>query len=374
MKKLITAVALSAVLFTGCGLKSGETIIKVNDTKITRAQFEKLFDKQAKTGMAAALGIDVKDGKNNFLYMLIKERVSNELVVRALLDQELAKRDIKVTKEDTDALLKEIIEKVGSKEQLDTILKQNGISPADFKKDLGEEVKMKKLSTELGSNKVSDADCKKFYKENPDKFKFPERVRASHILINANPKEIEEVIASDAANKGLTPAQVKAKVNEEMAARKAKAQDLLAQAKKSPSEFARLAKENSDDTASAEKGGDLGFFTNKEMVPEFSKAAFATRPNTVNPAVVQTVYGYHVILVTDRNAAGKEPYEKVKNDIKAYLENQKQVELIDNLIESLKKTATIEYLDSSFDPKNIHESVQKEMKQDAKPSKPSKKK
>jgi parvulin-like peptidyl-prolyl isomerase len=360
MKKLLMTLLISTVLFTGCGTKSGQTIIKVNDTEITRTQFNKMFDKQANSGMAAALGINLKDDKNSFMYMLIKERVANELVVKALIDQELKKRGITVTKEDTDAALKDIIDKVGSKEQLDTILKQNGLSSSDFKKDLAEEVKMKKLASELGGINITDADTKKFYNQNPDKFKYPERVRASHILIAANPKEIEEIVRSE--KNALSNDQIKSKVEEEMAAKKSKAQELLAQAKKDLASFAKLAKENSEDPASAVKGGDLGFFTKQEMVPTFSEAAFKIKPNTINEAVIQTPYGYHIILVTDRQAPGKQPYEKVKNDIKAYLENQKQVEQIDNLVESLKKNAKIEYVDPSFDPKAIQAEIQKQVK------------
>ena len=111
-KKLLATVALSAILFTGCGIKSAQTIIKVNDKKITQAQFDESFNKQTNNGMIAQLGINVKDGKNNFLYFLIKERVVNELIVRALLEQEMARRDIKVSKDDIDNAVKEIVDKV----------------------------------------------------------------------------------------------------------------------------------------------------------------------------------------------------------------------------------------------------------------------
>mgnify|MGYP001154938846 CR=1 FL=1 len=82
-KKLLATLAVSAVLFAGCGLKSQEAIIKVNDKKITQAQFDKMFDKQSGGGMLAAMGIDVKKDKNSFIYLLIKERVINELIVKA---------------------------------------------------------------------------------------------------------------------------------------------------------------------------------------------------------------------------------------------------------------------------------------------------
>lgn len=361
-KKLLATLACSVVLFAGCGLKSGEAIIKVNNQNITQGQFDTEFDKQAGNGIAKALGVNVKDDKNSFLYLLIKDRVVNELIVKALLNEEMEKRGITVSNKDVDDAVKEIIDKVGSKEQLDSLLKQNGISNADFKRDLKEEVKMKKLAKELGSSTVSDAEAKKFYNENIGKFKHPDKVRASHILISVNPQEIEEVVKSDPANKGLDEAAIKAKVNSEIQAKEAKAKELLAEAKKNPTQFAKLAKENSEDTATANKGGDLGFFAAKEMVAEFSKAAFAMKPNTISDKPVKTQFGYHIIMVTDRSAAGQEPFEKVKSSIKAYLENQKQIELIDKLTESLKKSAKIEYVNPEYNPENIQKGVQETIK------------
>lgn len=363
-KKLLITLAASAVLFAGCGLKSGETIIKVNDTNITQAQFDKMFEKQVGNSMISQLGINIKDSKNTFLYNLIKERVVNELIVKALLDEEIAKRDITVSNKDVEDAIKEIVDKVGSKDQLNNILKKNGISANEFKADLKEEIKMKKLAKELGSSDVSDSEAQKFYNDNADKFKYPDRVRASHILISANPAEIAEIVKSDPKNKELTEEQVQAKVTEEMNAKKAKADKLLAQAKADTTQFAKLAKENSDDTTTAVKGGDLGFFAAQEMVPEFSKAAFALRPNSVS-GVVQTQFGYHIIFVTDRMAAGQEPFEKVKNEIKGYLANQKQLQLVDNLVESMKKNAKVEFVNKDYDPSTIRADIQKQIKEGA---------
>lgn len=362
-KKLLVTMAVSAMLFAGCGLKSGETIIKVNNQNITLGQFNAEFDKQAGNGIAKALGIDVKSDKNSFIYTLIKDRVVNELVVKTLLNEEIEKRGIKVSNEEVEAAVKEIIDKLGSKEQLDALLKQNGISNSQFKKDLKEEVKMRKLAKDLGSTKVSDAEAKKFYNENIDKFKHPDKVRAAHILISVDSKEIEEVIKSDSNNKNLDEKTIKAKVNEEIKAKEAKANQILAEAKKDPTQFAKLAKENSEDTATANKGGDLGFFAAKEMVPEFAKAAFSMKPNTISNKPVKTQFGYHIIMVTDRSAAGQDPFEKVQGNIKTYLENQKQVELIDKLTESLKKSAKIEYLNPDYNPENIKKSIQDSYKQ-----------
>ena len=364
-KKLLATLAISAVLFSGCGLKSGETIIKVNDQKISQGQFDTVFNKQINNSMFAKMGIDVKNDKNSFLYLMIKSRVIDELVVRALIDQEIEKRKIEVTNADVEQAVKEVIDKVGSKEQLDEILKQNGVSADDFKKDLKEEVKMKKLAQSLGAGAVSDAEAKTFYDKNLDKFKNPEKVRASHILISARPDEIKEILMSDEANKNLTPEQIQAKVDQKMSEQKAKAEKLLAQVKQNPNQFAKIAKENSEDTTTAVQGGDLGFFAAQEMVPEFSKAAFSMKPNTISQNLVKSQYGYHIIMVVDRMAASQDSFEKSKAEIKAYLENQKQVEAIDKLIESVKKNAKIEYVNSEYNPENIKKSVQDEMKKEA---------
>ena len=364
-KKLLTTLAVSALLFSGCGLKSGETIIKVDDHKISQGQFDQIFDKQLSNSMFAKMGINLKDDKNNFLYLMIKERVVNELIVRTLIDEELAKRKIEVTNADIEQAVKEVVDKVGSKEQLDELLKQNGISTNDFKKDLKEEVKMKKLAESLGAGDVTEAEAKDFYNKNLDKFKYPEKVRASHILISADPAEIEEIIRSDEANKELSHDEVMAKVQQQMNAKKAKAEEILAKAKQDPTQFAKLAKENSEDNATAVKGGDLGFFAAQEMVPEFSKAAFAMKPNTVSQNLVKSKFGYHIIMVVDRMAAGQDSYEKAAPEIKAFLKNQKQLEAIDKLVESMKKNAKIEFVNPEYSPENIKKTIQDNMKKEA---------
>ena len=152
----------------------------------------------------------------------------------------------------------------------------------------------------------------------------------------------------------------------------AKAKKLFEEAKKDPSEFAKLAKENSEDPTSAEKGGELGFFAANEMVPEFSKASFGAKPNTV-VGPVKTQFGYHIIYVKDRMAAGQEPFEKVKTSIKDFLTNQKQLEQIDKLVESLKKNAKIEYVNKEYDPEYIQQKVQESIQKSGETAKQLKK-
>ena len=359
--KLLATIALSTMLLSGCVLSDRNAIIKVNNEAITKQQYEQAFDAVANNSMFSQMGIDMKKDPNSFMHLMLKDRVVNELIVKKLLDQEIKKKHIKVSSEDIDNKLKTIIDKVGSKDKFNQILKENGISASQFRKDLTDEVKVEKLVDTLSVVSVGDAEAKKFYEKNIEQFKYPDKVRASHILVSANAEEIKEKIASSEAGKGLTAEKIDAQVKQEMSKRLEKAQKLLAELKKDPSQFAKIAKDNSDDTMSAKQGGDLGFFAKEEMVEPFANAAFAMKPNTLSDVIV-TPYGYHIIYVTDRKKAGAESFEKVKPEIKAFLENQEKVKVLQEYVNTLKNNAKIEYKDASFNP----EVIQKQLKEQAK--------
>ena len=307
------------------------------------------------------MGIDVQKDPDGFVGLMLKDRIINELMVQNILDAEIEKRKIKVSDKDVEAALKDIIDKIGSKERFNEVLKQSGVSASQFKKDLNEELKVKKLIDSLAIVNITEDMTKKYYNNNIDKFKYPDKVRASHILISADPDRIREMITSKEDSKDLTPEAIEEQVKKEMNEKKAKAETILAEVKRDPSKFAAIAKANSEDPGSSETGGDLGYFTEEQMVKPFAKAAFSMKPSTVSN-VVQTQYGYHIILVKDRIAAGTEPYEKVKEEIKAFLENQEKLNVLQNFLNNAKKEAKIEYVDQSFNP----EELQKKIKEQAK--------
>lgn len=359
-KKILTTLAISAVLFAGCGLKDGETAITVNGVAITHGDVEQAINRQIKNSPFTKMGVDIKSSNNDFLYLLTKDRVVNELIIKSLINEECKKRDITISKDEFALAMEDLISKIGSKERFNEFLKQKNISKEQFNKDFEQELKIKKLAMQLDKAPVTEADAKKFYKDNIKKFQYPDKVRASHILISTNPYEIEQAIRADKANKKLTDDQIKGKVEEELAARKVRAEELLKKVQIDKTVFAKFAKDNSDDS-SASQGGDLGFFAAVEMVPEFSSASFATKPGNIYPKVVQSKFGYHIIYVTDRMAAGQYPFEAVQYEITNFLQAQKEVKAIDSLIESLKKNAEIVYVDKSYDPDGIKQDIQKEM-------------
>lgn len=358
MKKLLCCLALSTVLLSGCSLMhKSEGIIKVNNEVITQAQFDEAFDSSVDKSFLKSFG-----GSKNFvksdenpMYGIFKDKIVNELIVKSLLDQEIAKKGIKATDEDIQNELKTIIDKVGSKEELNKILKQRGVSNAQFTDDLKTQIKIKKLVNSVQKINISDNDAKKYYDTHKSEFVHGEQVRASHILISANTLEIIQQLK--AKNPNIAPADMNTQVEATIASQKAKAEKVLAQVKQNPDDFAKIAQKESDDKASAERGGELGFFPKEAMVPEFANAAFSMKPNTVSEQLVQSPYGFHIIKVTDRMEAGSTPYAKVKDEIKFYLETQKQIEVLKNITDGLMKNAKIEYLNDSFNPKKTVKDV-----------------
>lgn len=359
MKKFITCAALSAILLSGCTLgQSKEGIIKVNDSVVTRGEFDVLVDKEINNSPFKAFGgaSNFVKEDSNVMYLVFKQKATRELIIKHLLDAEIAKRNIKVSDEDIKAEMKSIIDKVGSKEELNKLLKQRGVSNGEFTEDLKTQIKIKKLINTIEKITVSDADAEKFYNENKSQFDHGEQVRASHILISADTLQIIRDLKSK--NKDIQPEELNKKVEEITAAQKAKAEALLKEVQANPDKFEQIARKESEDKVSGERGGELGFFSKEAMVPEFSAAAFAMKPNTISETVVKTPYGYHIIKVTDRMEAGTTPFVKAKDDIKFYLETQKQIKVLKDLTDSLMKNAKIEYLDKSFDPANAKKDVE----------------
>ncbi|HJZ66744.1 MAG TPA: peptidylprolyl isomerase [Blastocatellia bacterium] len=169
---------------------------------------------------------------------------------------------------------------------------------------------------------VSDADIEQYYKDHPSEF---DEVRVRHILISTQPKEQAE---DEEEAKDKKPADKPKALSKEEARKKAQA--LLERARKGE-DFAKLAKENSDDPGSKDKGGEYDFFGHGKMVPEFEKAAFALKPGEISD-LVETQYGFHIIKLEERrNASSPENDQKVRQQIVEKLKQDKLEARIDEI-------------------------------------------
>jgi peptidyl-prolyl cis-trans isomerase D len=135
---------------------------------------------------------------------------------------------------------------------------------------------------------VSEAEAEKYYKEHAADFEAPREARIAHILLRV-------------PDTGGSAAEDKAK---------AKVADVIRRVK-AGEDFAKLAKELSEDPGSKETGGDLGFVKKGELVPEFEKVAFELKKGELAPEPVRTQFGFHAIRVVDIREGGRKPFSEV---------------------------------------------------------------
>ncbi len=357
MKKLALSIAaLSLLILTGCGkpnqADNSKPLIKINNGTITQRSFDKMFDMVYKSSPMASNDLNIKSPENKFVYLMFKDRTVRELIIRELIKQEAEKRNIIVSKAEIDKTYNEIIDKMGGKAKMEATLVIHGLTKAEFIDSLKLDLLTKKLLDTLALNiKPSDKELMAFYNKNKKaQFTYPEQIRASHILIGANLDDIKEKLKSEK----LSNPQKEKRAMQEINKAKEKASGILKQIKANPSKFEEFAKKYSDDPSSAAKGGDLGFFSKNDMVPEFSKVAFSLTPGKISD-LVTTYYGFHIIKVSDRKTSGIMPFQEVKSDISKYLVDTQKMELLQKIIESSKKSAKIVYIDSSYDPDKIEQ-------------------
>ena len=249
----------------------------------------------------------------------IKKQVLENLIARELLYQESQKKGIKVDQKEIDSQLTGLKGRFPSEAEFKNALSRNNLTEADLRFQFERDLAIKKLlDGQIGDKvAVSEKETRAYYDSNLETFKKPEQVRASHILIKVDP-------GADEAKK----AEARTKI-ESLQTRLKKGED-----------FGALAKEYSEGP-SGPKGGDLGFFGRGQMVKPFEDAAFTMKPGQVSN-MVETQFGYHLIMVTDRTPEGTFSYDEVKDRLKQYLEQQKVQAAIAEYVETLKAKAKIE--------------------------------
>ncbi len=338
-QKLLLTATLCTLLFTGC-TSNKEAVVIVNDEAVTKKQYEEIMDKYKQAEQVKnAPEEQKKDGSP--LMLFLRERAIQDLVAQTILDQQFEKHKVEVTNQEVEAKKEEIIEKLGSKDKYKELLKASNISDKQLREDLEKEIKINKLIEATANVETSDKEVEKFYNENKEKFRTPQRVKASHILIKVDRNEIKQAIINADKKGKMSAAEIDAKVEEEAKKRMALAQKIRKEALANPDKFAALAIKYSEDEGSAKQGGDLGFFTKEEMVKPFSDAAFSLKPDTISEIVV-TQFGNHIVMVTDRAEAGVAQLSVISADLKEYLSRQKKVVALEKLFNGLKQSAKIE--------------------------------
>jgi len=250
---------------------------------------------------------------------LRKQAVEN-LINQSLLIQEADQQGIEPGKEAVDARFNEITQRMPNPEEFQKVLSSMGMSEEEFRQELGQNLKIETLmeANMADIKEVTDEESAAFYREHPENFRVPEKVRASHILLSSE---------GDSTPEGRTQARLELS-------------RLRGEIEKG-ADFGEMAGQYSD-CPSKSRGGDLGFFERGQMVKEFEEAAFSMKKGEVSD-IVETQFGCHLIKKTDHQEANVVPLDQARDKIVTYLGGQRKEEAMGEYLTKLRDVAKIEY-------------------------------
>jgi parvulin-like peptidyl-prolyl isomerase len=167
---------------------------------------------------------------------------------------------------------------------------------------------------------VRDSEVEQFYEENEARLTLPEQVRVRHILLTWKPMGTQDDRA--AIREQMEPILERARAGED---------------------FAALAREFSEDSATKGNGGDTGFFYRGTMVPAFEQAAFALQPGEVSDPV-DTVFGVHIIKLEERQEARLLPLDEVREQLRDHVREEKMEAAVGAKVDELRAAADVQVL------------------------------
>lgn len=287
-------------------------VAEINGVIITQAQFDK--ELSIHLDRVARQGQQVSDDQ----LAAMKKDILEGLIEREVLYQESQKTGIKVSDQTIDEQLAAIKKRFPSEAEYNNALSKMNLTEDEVKKQISRGLAIRDLIEQQITGKIviTEAETKAYYDGNPQMFKQPEQIKASHILIKV-----------DAGAAEAQKAEARKKI------------ETVQQKIKDGGDFAELAKEYSEGPSNA-RGGDLGYFRRGQMVKPFEDAAFAMKANEVSE-IVETRFGYHIIKVYDLKPEQTLAYDDVKDKLSQRMKQEKVEQEATQYINQLKKDADI---------------------------------
>lgn len=289
-------------------------VAKVNGVTISSETFERNFEEYLRDNNINVGAIRYPQRLKEYKKELLDMLINAELVWQAAQQKNIVATEMEIS----DAV-SNVSSQFSSKVEFRQRLSVEGYTEESYQQHVKRMVSARKYLDEVGANAgdVAEQDIHAFYVENPDKFRAPELVRAQHILLQ---------LSSGVDN------EAKQQVRNEMEA-------ILKQAR-TGADFAQLARQYSQD-ASAANGGDLGYFPRGRMVKPFEDTAFELNAGEISD-IVETQFGFHIIKVIEHRPAGDVPETMAQDQIRSYLQTQKQREVVEQEVNRLRAAADIE--------------------------------
>ena len=241
----------------------------------------------------------------------LREKALQYLINRELLYYQAKKKGIKIPKEQIDKLMKELEQQYKSKENLEKMLKDTGISLKEFRHELEKRLMIDKLIKEYVEVNLADEELRQYYEKNKYKFKEPESLKVRYIYVKVDPSK----------PKGRQIAKERAE----------KAYKEIMEGK----DFGDVAYRYSDDLSRI-KGGEIGFVHKGRFEPKIEEEIYKLKKGEVSK-IIETTMGFHIIKVEDKRPERLVPFEEIKDKLRNELVEKIRKERFDALIEDAKK-------------------------------------
>ncbi len=314
---LLLVLVAAACTVQAQGIYPGDAV-RVNDETISYQRFQGFYIEYRNSK-----GVQV-GARGDQLELLKQLRIEamDLMIEQELVKQAAEKEGISGDPADVDKQIEELRKVFDTDEQLRMKLEGDGYTEASYRRHVERMAAAKAYLDRVRADAadVRDAEVERFYEENEDRLTLPEQVRVRHILLTWKPMGTQNDRA--AIHKQMEPILDRARAGED---------------------FAALAREFSEDSATKGNGGDTGFFNRGTMVPAFERAAFSLEPGEVSDPV-DTVFGVHIIKLEEREEPRLLPLDDVREQLRDYVREEKMEAVVDAKIDELRAAADVEVL------------------------------
>lgn len=233
--------------------------------------------------------------------------VVDAMIDRVLMQQESKRLKVTANKKEIESRLSGIRQQFPDKKAFEEQLEKTGTTLATIREQIRLQLLTEATVVKAKKITITKKELKAFFEVNKDKLASPESVRISHILVKNKQEASDLIIALNAG-----------------------------------ADFGKLAQQKSLDTATREKGGDMGFITKGILTPDVEKVIFKLKKGE-HSGIVSTNVGFHILQVDDRKKSIPANFKKIKKDLRKAQMNTKISKALPELLKELKAKARIEY-------------------------------
>jgi peptidyl-prolyl cis-trans isomerase C len=301
----------------GQGSHPGDAV-RINGKEISNQRFN-AFYVAYRNAQGVAVGAR---GDQLELLKRLRREAMDLMIEQELVAQAAEREGIEVAPAEVEAELEQVRSAFDRPDRFVSKLKMDGFTEEGYRNHVRRMIAAKHyldaIRTEAGE--VSDEELEAYYRENERRLTLPEQVRVRHILLVWKPLGTRDDRA--AIREQMEPILERARAGED---------------------FAELAREYSEDSATAANGGDTGLFYRGQMVPAFEKVAFSLEPGEVSD-IVETPFGVHILRLEERKQARLLPLPEVREQLRDHIRGENAEKAVESEIARLREAAEIEIL------------------------------